>query len=145
MMWHIDSAVDSISRFGAQPQNGKAAEEMQTAAGPLAGDEKGSALGYEPPQGETEQTLGAIWLEVLRVEHVGRHEDFFELGGNSLAATQLVSRIRASLGVEIPLRLMFEAPTIAGFAQYIGTIQWMSSDSAPPPDALSDGRTVIEL
>jgi acyl carrier protein len=106
----------------------------------------GSATGYEAPECETEQKLAAIWVEVLRVERVGRHEDFFELGGDSLAATQLVSRIRASLGVEIPLRLMFEAPTVAGFAEYIGTIktiEWMSSESATQSG--SDDRTEFDV
>ena len=104
-----------------------------------------STGGYEAPQGETEMKLAAIWCEVLRIDRVGRDDDFFALGGNSLAGTQLVSRIRTALGVEIPLRLMFEGPTVAGFAEYIGTIQWMASDSSSSGEGVDGDRTEMEI
>jgi len=72
--------------------------------------------GYEEPRGEVETTLAEIWAEVLKVERVGRHDDFFELGGHSLLATQAASLIRKSFQTDLPLRKIFEAPTVASLA-----------------------------
>uniref|UniRef100_UPI000F01710F phosphopantetheine-binding protein n=1 Tax=Pseudomonas viridiflava TaxID=33069 RepID=UPI000F01710F len=63
------------------------------------------------------QQLAANWAEVLKVERVGLTDDFFELGGHSLLATQLVSRIHSGLGIDIPLRLIFEKPQLNEFIQ----------------------------
>jgi amino acid adenylation domain-containing protein len=68
-----------------------------------------------------EDLLAAIWAEVLRRDHVGRRENFFELGGHSLLATRVMSRVRSVLGSELPVRALFEAPTVAGLAARIQT------------------------
>ena len=75
---------------------------------------------YVAPRTETERVLTNIWAEVLRLPQVGAEDNFFALGGHSLLATQVVSRIRRVLGVELPLRMMFEAPTVEKLAEKIG-------------------------
>ncbi len=68
------------------------------------------------PRSRTEARLAEIWREVLRVEQVGVHDNFFELGGHSLLVSQLSSRVRNAFGVELPLRQVFEAPTLEALA-----------------------------
>ena len=67
---------------------------------------------YEPPQGETEEIVAAIWQELLRVKRVGRQDNFFELGGHSLLAMQVVVRVQLSMPVEVPISVLFECPTV---------------------------------
>jgi amino acid adenylation domain-containing protein len=68
---------------------------------------------YEPPRTQSEQTLADIWKEVLGVERVGINDNFFSLGGHSLMVGQAISRISKELGVDLPVRALFEAPTVA--------------------------------
>ncbi|HEY6186081.1 MAG TPA: amino acid adenylation domain-containing protein [Pyrinomonadaceae bacterium] len=71
---------------------------------------------YVAPGTAVEEALARIWSGVLGLDRVGIHDDFFELGGNSLSATQLVSQLRRSFEIELPLRALFEHPTISELA-----------------------------
>ncbi|MBD2438978.1 non-ribosomal peptide synthase/polyketide synthase [Nostoc sp. FACHB-110] len=88
---------------------------------------------YVAPRTPTEELLALIWQEVLKLERVGREDNFFELGGHSLLATQIVSRIRTNFQIELPLRSLFAAPTIAGIASIIGQLQQQDLALAAPP------------
>ncbi len=69
------------------------------------------------PRDPLEQLLAGIWQEVLHVEGIGVHDDFFRLGGHSLLGAQALSRIGAALETEVPIRILFEAPTIDAMAR----------------------------
>jgi len=75
------------------------------------------------PRTPSEQAIAGIWSDVLRVTRFGVHDSFFELGGHSLLATQVVSRIRDLTAIELPLRAIFEAPTIAMLAARIDDVR----------------------
>jgi acyl carrier protein len=70
--------------------------------------------GYEAPQGEMETRLAQIWADVLKISRVGRNDNFFELGGHSLLAMQVMARIRHNFNLELPVRSIFDEPTVAG-------------------------------
>ena len=81
--------------------------------------ERALAAGYVAPRNQLETQLVGAWAEVLGVERVGVFDSFFELGGNSLMATQLVSRLAPRFGIEVPLADLFDRPTIADLAELI--------------------------
>lgn len=97
-----------------------------------------------PPRTQVETLLAAIWSELLGVERIGTNDDFFALGGHSLLATRVIARIHAALGVDLPLRTVFEAPNLASLAARIdaarnnGTLvppivpRNLSADMSPP-------------
>ncbi len=74
---------------------------------------------FVAPRNEQEETIAGIVRDLLHLEKVGIHDNFFELGGHSLLATRFVARMRESLSVEVPLRLLFENPTIEGIARVL--------------------------
>jgi amino acid adenylation domain-containing protein len=79
---------------------------------------------YVAPRNVDEEILAQLWTEILGVDRVGVNDNFFDLGGHSLLVTQLVSRIRKKLHIEMPLRAAFEAPTVAGQAERIEALRW---------------------
>jgi acyl carrier protein len=74
---------------------------------------------YEAPQGEVEEILAGIWQGLLRLQRVDRHDNFFDVGGHSLLATRVISRIRELLQVTLPLRTLFDAPTVEQLAVHV--------------------------
>ncbi|HEX3529114.1 MAG TPA: amino acid adenylation domain-containing protein, partial [Thermoanaerobaculia bacterium] len=86
---------------------------------------------YEAPRTATEEVLAEIWGDLLRRQQVGVHDNFFTLGGHSLLATQVVCRLRDRLGVELPVRALFEQPTVAGLAVLLAD-HYEGGAQAPP-------------
>jgi acyl carrier protein len=78
---------------------------------------------FVAPRTPLEEAVAELWAQVLKVERVGIEDDFFELGGHSLLVTQVISRIRNRLDVDLPLRTIFEHPTVAGLALAIAERQ----------------------
>ena len=74
---------------------------------------------YVAPQTALQKKLADIWTEVLKLERLGIHDNFFDLGGHSLLATQVIARVRGTLQIELPLRTLFQAPTVAEMAAII--------------------------
>jgi amino acid adenylation domain-containing protein len=95
----------------------------------------------EQPQGVVEQAVAALAREVLGLETLGRHDDFFALGAHSLAAMRLLARLRARFATDLPLRAVFETPTIAGLARLLPQTAAPGLPAAPlkaaPPTLLS--------
>ena len=101
---------------------------------------------FVAPRDEDEQKLCTIWEDVLNVRPVGIRHGFFELGGHSLLATQLVSRIRNAFGVELPLRALYEAPTVEQLSGAIAALGRQDPAASPQPLApvrRSVGRIVV--
>ncbi|MEV6868817.1 amino acid adenylation domain-containing protein, partial [Streptosporangium subroseum] len=85
---------------------------------------------FVAPRTPSEEVLAGIWARVLGVERAGVADNFFELGGHSLLATQVISRVRAAFGVEVPLAVLFDHPTVSGMATVVdGSVP---GASAPP-------------
>jgi amino acid adenylation domain-containing protein/non-ribosomal peptide synthase protein (TIGR01720 family) len=82
-------------------------------------DAREGLAGHTPPRGPVQEVLAGLFSGLLGVERVGAEADFFALGGHSLLATQLVARVRSAFAVELPLRAVFDAPTVAGLAERV--------------------------
>jgi acyl carrier protein len=82
----------------------------------LPNPEHAAAEAYVPPRTAAEQVVAEIWGEVLGRETVGAEDNFFALGGHSLLATQVLSRVEQAFGVKLPVRALFEEPTVAALA-----------------------------
>ncbi|RJL21489.1 SDR family NAD(P)-dependent oxidoreductase [Bailinhaonella thermotolerans] len=107
--------------------------EVVAPAGPAAERE----TPYNAPRGELAVTLARIWGEVLGVAEVGADDDFFDLGGNSLVAVQLIAQVRAAIGVKLPMRTLFEAPTVEQMAARVEQLSAAPGpDPAPAPAAI---------
>jgi acyl carrier protein len=87
---------------------------------------------YKAPATVTEELVAQIWEEVLKLEKISTDENFFDLGGHSLLATQVISRIRRVLGVDLPLRTMFDVPTVARIAEGIDAARLAGESETVP-------------
>lgn len=100
---------------------------------------------FVPPRTPIETQLAQIWGQVLNLDRVGLNDNFFELGGHSLNATQLLSRVGKAFQIEIPLRSLFESPTLATQAQSIETLRWAKENLQVPQPHLEGALEEGEL
>jgi amino acid adenylation domain-containing protein len=100
---------------------------------------------FVAPSNPTEEVLAEIWSEVLGLEQVGVNDHFFALGGHSLLATRVFSRVRAALGVDLPVRSLFEAPTIADLAQKIQAVLQEQHGARAEPMGRADRSSPLPL
>ena len=125
----VPSAVVVLSTFPLT-RNGK----VDRAALPAPEDLRSAATRpVLAPRNPFEERLAGIWAELLRVPRVGVDESFFDLGGDSLLATRLVSRVREAFRADLPLRALFEGPTVAGLAERVRRAVEAGPEPGLPP------------
>jgi natural product biosynthesis luciferase-like monooxygenase protein/amino acid adenylation domain-containing protein len=112
---------------------------------PLPNPELHRSVDYVAPDNSTQEAIAAIFGQVLKLEKVGIYDNFFEIGGNSLQATQVISRLRESFALELPLRRLFEQPTVADLALAVTDIHATLQKLQAPVEHLSGDREEIEL
>jgi acyl carrier protein len=123
--------LDELPRTSSGKVNRRKLPDPGSLTQELAGE-------YVAPQGPVEETLAEIWAELLEIERIGIYDNFFMLGGHSLLATQLVARMQRAFDMTIPLRKIFEAPTIGELAvtieeMILEEIESMSEDESALP------------
>ncbi len=111
----LPSALVVLDRFPLMP-NGKV--DRRALPAPQY-DHSGAGHAFVAPGGSLEALVADVWAEVLGFASVGVHDDFFQLGGHSLLATRVISRLSSLCGVDLPLRLIFELPTVTGLTTEI--------------------------
>ena len=91
------------------------------------------AKGFVAPRSELEELVAQVWRDVLKLDKLGIHDNFFDLGGHSLLAMRVVARLRANFNIELPLRKLFELPTVAELAEHIEFLRRSGSGVYVPP------------
>jgi acyl transferase domain-containing protein/acyl carrier protein len=122
-----------------QSRAGVAASLLDEARPARAGHERPAlANAFVPPRSDGEQRIAAVWQELLGIEPVGVHDNFFDLGGNSLTAIRIISRLKSELGVDVAEVSLFEGPTVAALAKLL--LPEPSPTPQPQESAFADVR-----
>ena len=96
---------------------------------------------FTPPTTATERALAEIWCQLLDLPQISVHDNFFDLGGHSLLATQVVSRINATWAMQLPLKSLFERPTVQGLAERLDVLRLLAQQSTADDDtAMEEGE-----
>ncbi|WP_315751432.1 non-ribosomal peptide synthetase [Bradyrhizobium sp. SZCCHNS3055] len=122
----VPSAIVRLDRLPLTP-NGKFDRNA------LPAPDRNRGAGEQPPRNPVETVLAGLFAEVLGLDRVGINDNFFELGGHSLLAMQLIGQVRATLGIELPVRVIFTGPTVADIALHVeealaGDIESMTAE-----------------
>lgn len=100
---------------------------------------------FVAPRTPVEEKLASIWANVLGLEQIGVHNNFFQLGGHSLLAIQVISRLRQAFEIELSVRSLFEAPTVAELAELIEITRWTAQGLQVPSSVMEDDYEEISL
>jgi amino acid adenylation domain-containing protein len=106
---------------------------------------RGAGRPYVPPAGKTEESCAAVWREVLQIERVGAHDNFFDLGGDSLLTTQVRSRLYRDLGRQLSIVELFRFPTVRSLAQYLDEQEAKDAAVLDLLESLSDEEATVLL
>ncbi|MEM7758014.1 MAG: non-ribosomal peptide synthetase [Cyanobacteria bacterium P01_A01_bin.40] len=114
---------------------------------PIPDFQNESEVGFVAPCTPTEEIVADIWCQILKREKIGIYDDFFDLGGHSLLATQVISRLREAFQIELPVRSLFESPTVDGIIAHIEQIKTVQKLQSISTDLieLTGNREEIEL
>ncbi|MFD4243536.1 amino acid adenylation domain-containing protein [Streptomyces sp. NPDC058525] len=122
----VPSAVVVLDALPLTP-NGKVDRRALPAPGPA--QDAGGA--YTAPRNAVEETIAGVWAEVLDLDQLGVHDDFFALGGNSILSVRAAARLREALGITLSLRVLFDTPTVAALAASVGDAEQGAEISVP--------------
>ncbi|TCP59296.1 amino acid adenylation domain-containing protein [Tumebacillus sp. BK434] len=136
----VPSAFVTLDRLPLNP-NGK----VDTRALPTPTDRAEGEADWVAPRNPVEEKLASLFAELLEIDPVGIHDHFFERGGHSLLGTRLISRLRAEFRTELPLRALFEHPTVAELALLVGGADTRLASDALPPLVKADRSVNIPL
>ena len=100
---------------------------------------------YVGPRTELEQSIAKTWEEILGIKPIGIHDEFFDLGGHSLVAMSILTRLGDRYHLTLPLRVIFEAPTVADLANYVDVLLWATNAPNDQADDPFLKRVEIEL
>ncbi len=129
-------------RLDALPLTGTGKVDRRALPAP---EETAGGSGFVPPSTPLEELLAGLWSDVLGIERIGRHDSFFDLGGHSLLATQVVSRVREACGVDLPLRRLFEAPTLEELARAVEAVTLAGESGGEAVDPILPADRTGEL
>ncbi|HEX7242090.1 MAG TPA: amino acid adenylation domain-containing protein, partial [Longimicrobiaceae bacterium] len=135
----VPSALVALDAFPLTPSGKVARRALPAPDGAADGGE------YVAPRTPTEETVAAIWAGLLKRGRVGARDSFFELGGHSLLGTRVMSRLRDAFGVEVPLRVLFEAPVLAAFAERVDALRPVVSAPAEGDDLAAERAELLAL